>query len=196
MIKCSFIIILILFIIWTFYMKKDKFKNLDNKVYNFLIIKEQFTTFFKIITNLGSAWFLIISSVIILINLKNKLALFTVLFMLIEWLLNALIKRIIKRDRPNIKRLVNEKGYSYPSGHTMSATCFYSFLIIMVLNTPLIINLKVVLIIILVLNILMVALSRIYLGVHYFSDIIGAILFSLSIIIIYVYFVYDVLNIF
>ncbi|MCM1052573.1 MAG: phosphatase PAP2 family protein [Ruminococcus sp.] len=177
-------------------MKKDKFKNLDDKIYNFLVIKEPFTTFFRIITNIGSAWFLIISSIIIIVNLRNKLAIIMGIFMLFEWGLNALIKRIIRRDRPNIKRLVKETGYSYPSGHTMSSTCFYSFLFILVLNSPMIASLKILLMIILILNIFMVALSRIYLGVHYFSDIVGAVLISLSIVIIYVYFVYDILNIF
>lgn len=196
MIIFSFIITLFLFMIWTFLMKKDKFRNIDNKIYNSLEIKDFYTLFFKVITTMGSAVFLIISCAIIVLVLKNTLSLTIAIFMALEWLLNSLIKKIIKRDRPNVKRLVKEKGYSYPSGHTMSFTCFGGILTILVLTSPLDILLKIILIAFIILAIFMVGLSRIYLGVHYFSDIIGAVLISLNIIIIYVYLVSYILNIF
>ena len=86
---------------------------------------------------------------------------------------NQILKRIIRRARPNHLRLVKEKGFSFPSGHSMVSIALYGILIYIVnkniKNKPLRITLTIILSIL----ILLIGLSRIYVGVHYPSDVLS-----------------------
>lgn len=101
--------------------------------------------------------------------------------MVIESLINNIIKIIIKRPRPEVFQMVVEKTYSFPSGHTMAATIF--LLIFGNFLKEKFKDNKHFITIIQVLLIVLIGVSRIYLGVHYFTDIIGAILLSFTIFI-------------
>lgn len=169
-------LLICLFILWTFLMIKGHLKSIDTKVYNKIVFKEAKTLFLKIITSLASTRFFVILSILILLILRNKLAIFLVIFLAGNGIVNEILKRIFKRERPNIKRLVKEKGYSYPSGHTMSATCFYGLLIILTMTSSLLLYIKLAVVLLLVMMIIVIAFSRIYLGVHYFSDVIAGML--------------------
>lgn len=90
------------------------------------------------------------------------------------WLLNTVLKEVFHRTRPDIEHLVAAGGYSFPSGHAMIATAFYGMLGYLIW-----LNLKrrdkpawyvMVLTFILVVAI---GTSRIYLGVHFPSDVIA-----------------------
>lgn len=178
----------ILFLIWTYNMYKGNFKNIDNKFYNMIKINNLLTGIFKVITNLASSKFLVLILIVLLLASENKkLVLIWGLCIIINSGLIGLIKHIFKRPRPNINRLVNERGYSYPSGHTMCATSFYGFIIFLVIISSLLMPLKIFFIVMLVLLILLVGFSRIYLGVHYLSDVIGGLLVSSSYILLFVY---------
>lgn len=95
-------------------------------------------------------------------------------------LLNLLLKTLIQRPRPEGYRLVAESGFSFPSGHSMVAMAFYGLLIWMVWRyekDSLVRRLGVVgfgLVIVLV------GLSRIYLGVHYASDVLAGFCASIA----------------
>ena len=170
--------IFILFLIWSIFMLKGRLNNLDNNFYNKIKITNLKTTIFKIITNLASAKFVALLCLILLIFVKNKAIPITIIInMIIMWGLIGILKNIFKRERPNINRLVDEKGYSYPSGHTMTATIFFGFIIFLIMISNLVLPLKWILTILLALLIILVGYTRVYLGVHYLSDIIGAILF-------------------
>ncbi|MBQ9554553.1 phosphatase PAP2 family protein [bacterium] len=81
------------------------------------------------------------------------------------------MKEIIQRPRPDILRLVQETDYSFPSGHTMESLAVYGlFAISLILLTK---NKKIRTLIIILISIIifLIITSRIYLGVHYFSDI-------------------------
>jgi membrane-associated phospholipid phosphatase len=89
------------------------------------------------------------------------------------FILNEILKWAFHRQRPNISRLVEATGYSFPSGHSMTSFAFYGFLAYIFW-----INLDNKLLRLLVtgflgLLIFLIGLSRIYLGVHYASDVIG-----------------------
>jgi len=86
---------------------------------------------------------------------------------------NLLLKQIINRARPDADYLVTVNTLSYPSGHAMSAMAFYGFLIYLIytFNIPKLV--KYCIIAFLAILILSIGISRIYLGVHFPSDIAG-----------------------
>lgn len=88
-------------------------------------------------------------------------------------LLNFLLKHLFERSRPDILRIITETGYSFPSGHAMGALCFYgiaAFFLCLRLERP---KYKLLLSLFAAFYILLIGLSRIYLGVHYPSDVLA-----------------------
>ena len=86
---------------------------------------------------------------------------------------NEILKQFFHRARPDFHRLIEAGGYSFPSGHAMSAFAFYgivAFLLWRHISNQLG---RTVLILVSIIFILMIGISRIYLGVHYPSDIVG-----------------------
>lgn len=159
--------------------------DLDTFIYN-IIIKMQsdsITQIFKAITFLASTKFIlclnIIALIIYIIKKRGYLLLIPVnsIFSVVS---NNLIKFLIKRPRPNVLRLVTETNYSYPSGHAMISVLFYGTIITLLNRNN--IKYRKIINIILMLIILLVGVSRIYLGVHYASDIIGGYLISTGIL--------------
>ena len=190
------ITLFIFFILWTTLLVKNKLSKVDNIVYNKIKISNKKTIFFKYFTNLASTkYFIIICLLIIILSKNKKLALIISIAMIIDAIIVFIAKHIIKRERPNINRIVEEKGYSYPSGHTFSATCFYGLIIYLINISSITLGYQILIAIPLISIILLIGFSRIYLGVHYFSDCIGGLLLSSSYIILYVYLVYDILKI-
>ena len=106
-------------------------------------------------------------------------------------LLNQALKFIIQRPRPTEFRIINESGYSFPSGHSMVSAAFYGFLIYLIYKNVKNKYLKWSLITLLSLVILTIGISRIYLGVHYTSDVIAGFLISISYLIIFIHFAKD-----
>lgn len=188
------ITLFILFILWTTLLVKNKLSRIDDIVYNKIKLNNKKTIFFKYFTNLASTKYFIIICLLLIIFLKNKLALLISIAMIIDAIIVFIAKHIIKRERPNINRIVEEKGYSYPSGHTFSATCFYGLVMFLINISSITLGYQLLITIALISIILLIGFSRIYLGVHYFSDCIGGLLLSSSYIILYVYLVYDVLK--
>ena len=101
--------------------------------------------------------------------------------------INQTIKHIVRRPRPNVLRLVEESGYSFPSGHSMISVAFYGLVIYLVYKNVNNKYLKWTLITLLSLLILTIGFSRIYVGVHYFTDVVGGFFLALAYLIVYIY---------
>ena len=141
----------------------------------------------KFITNFGGAIFLIVLTIILLISIKNKkigLSIFSNLAIIT--ILNQLLKRILQRPRPTEYRIIEETGYSFPSGHSMISMALYGYLIYLIYKYVKNKYIKWISIVLLSILICSIGISRIYLGVHYTSDVLGGFLISISYLIIYI----------
>ena len=162
---------------------------LDVGGYNFVskyLISDNITPIVKGITQLVGAIFLIGLSVILSIIIKNKkIGILIWINIVISTLLNQILKYIVQRPRPTEFRIIDERGYSFPSGHSMVSAAFYGFLIYIIYKNIKNKYIKWGLITILSLLIVLIGISRIYLGVHYTSDVIAGILISILYLIIF-----------
>jgi undecaprenyl-diphosphatase len=91
---------------------------------------------------------------------------------------NDLLKNLFERDRPVEHRLVEEVGYSFPSGHSMVAFAFYGILAFLLWRHLRTRTARSVVILLAIAMTLLIGVSRIYLGVHYPSDVLGGYLAS------------------
>ncbi|MCI7241275.1 MAG: phosphatase PAP2 family protein [Bacilli bacterium] len=158
--------------------------------YNFVktyLIKEQVTPVMKIVTFFGGATCLIGLTIILFIIIKNKkIGLLIGINLVTITILNQLFKFILQRPRPTENRIINENGYSFPSGHSMISMAFYGFLIYLIYKYVKNKKLKYISITLISILIIFIGISRIYLGVHYTSDILAGFLFSISYLIIFI----------
>lgn len=144
------------------------------------------TAIFKIITNFGGAYCLIIIAILSAIFIKDKKIAFSIpINLIIITGLNLLLKNIVERPRPIGYRLIDETGYSFPSGHSMISTAFYGLIIYFIWKNVKNAKLKYISCILLALLILLIGVSRIYLGVHYASDVLGGFTISVAYLIIF-----------
>jgi membrane-associated phospholipid phosphatase len=90
-------------------------------------------------------------------------------------LLNRLLKFVFQRARPQFDDpILTLTSYSFPSGHTMTATVLYGFLAAFLVVRTKSWRQRVLVILAASLLIALVGFSRIYLGAHYLSDVLGA----------------------
>ena len=151
------------------------------------LINDSMTVVMKFITWLGSAICIGSLTIILFILLKNKKIGFLIFAnLIIVTILNQLLKFILARPRPSEYRIINETGYSFPSGHSMVSMAFYGFLIYLIYKYVGNKYLKWTSMILLFLLIIVIGISRIYLGVHYTSDVIAGFLVAISYLILYI----------
>lgn len=181
-------IITLLFLI--IYVMNNENIVLDEKGYYVIskyLINDNITPIFKIITFLASTYFFIPLSILLFIIIKNKkIGLSIMLNLGLSALTNFIIKNIVQRPRPIGYSLVEESGYSLPSGHSMVSMAFYGYLIYLVYKYIKNKKVKLFLIVLLSILILSIGISRIYLGVHYTTDVIAGYLLGISYLIVYI----------
>lgn len=151
------------------------------------LINDSMTVVMKFITWFGSVICIGLLTIILFILLKNKKIGFLIFAnLVIVTILNQLFKFILARPRPSEYRIINETGYSFPSGHSMVSMAFYGFLIYLIYKYVGNKYLKWTSMILLFLLIIVIGISRIYLGVHYTSDVIAGFLVAISYLILYI----------
>ena len=151
------------------------------------LISDFATPIAKLITNFGGALVLIGTTIILVISIRNRrIGLSIIANLGIITGLNLLLKQIVQRPRPTEYRIVNETGYSFPSGHSMVSMAFYGFLIYLIYKYVKNQYLKIGLITFLSILIISIGISRIYLGVHYTSDVMAGFCISVSYLVLYV----------
>ncbi|UJH91571.1 phosphatase PAP2 family protein [Antarcticibacterium sp. 1MA-6-2] len=169
-----------LFVDLTATLHTEALSKYDSKITQYIISFRTPTLnkIFQFITNVGDLYgYLVIaalSTVLFYWKFRNWRFVLEMIFVLVvSGLSNVALKQVINRARPDAEHLVSVATLSYPSGHAMSAMAFYGFLIFLFYNFKLNRWLKTLVITTLVLLILAIGISRIYLGVHYPSDIAG-----------------------
>lgn len=188
---------LLFFLIFSFMMIHIIYFSADSNIEHFDIATLKFagqirngflTNIFKGITIFGSTAFLVIASIVLLLiaKLRKNYGFAVVLPLATASFFNTTFKLLVYRSRPDvIPHLVIENSMSFPSGHTTCSIVFYLLLsyytyqlIQKQKNRTSQISLKVLCSLFIILP-FMIATSRIYLGVHYPSDVIGGIFLGL-----------------
>lgn len=162
---------------------------LDSAVYNFIskYICDDLTYVISNLTHLASVVIVSIITIITLIVFKNKkYGIFLSLLLIIITIFQFVLKAIFARSRPVDINIIEEIGYSFPSGHSLTAMAFYGFIIYLIYTSKMTKKSKSIFIALFSIIILVVGLSRVYLGVHFFTDVLGAFCFSLAFLIVYI----------
>ncbi len=136
----------------------------------------QMTEIMKGITFFGGDIFLttaIIYVILLLVRTHKKDAFIFSFILAFGTGLNILLKSIFQRPRPSFSPLIHESSYSFPSGHAMNSFVFYTCLSFFIFRRIRNRRWGMVLIILSAVAIVLIGLSRVYLGVHYPSDIIA-----------------------
>ncbi len=152
--------------------------NFDTAISQFIysIRTPTLTMVMTVITSFGDVILLIIATLLIIVlNWKKhkREAIVFVVVLVMTLIINVVLKEVIARPRPAIDPLADLESYSFPSGHSMSAFVFYTLIARLIYHSTHKSELGFMLAFLSILLIFLVGLSRIYLGVHYFSDVVA-----------------------
>ncbi|MFY4775650.1 phosphatase PAP2 family protein [Metabacillus sp. RGM 3146] len=176
----------VLFGLMAYLVHKSLVHSFDQHVISFVQGFEtpQITALMKFLSWIGSGTIVLILAIISLLVFRKILmhrseVILYVSVVLGSAILNQILKSLFHRSRPSLHRLANATGFSFPSGHSMEAVAFYGILaFILWRHTPTSWG-RGLLIFFSTLMILGIGISRIYLGVHYPSDVLGGYLCSI-----------------
>lgn len=195
-ISIIFFIAMIVFIMLLRRILKNDIENFDKAIYGFVSkFQTDWVTYLaKFFTYLGgeigTCIIGLFTFIFVLKKYKDKrTAMMIILNLVVVLIMNQALKYIIRRDRPQGYRLVNANGYSFPSGHSMIAMAHYGFMIYLIwdiTNKKHIPAVKVLMTLIFAVTIALIGLSRIYLGVHYASDVCAGLSLSFAYLILFV----------
>ncbi len=144
------------------------------------------TAFFSFITHFGAEYVFLVVALIFFWCINKKTGYMIFVTGLFGLLFNQLLKTIVMRPRPwvahtelsPIKSAIPDAfGYSFPSGHTQVATTTYGTVLLRNKSNKIVVYSSALIII-------LVAISRMYLGVHYFTDVLFSLVFGLALTLI------------
>lgn len=159
---------------------KEKKQDFDQHAFNFLAknISDVNTDVMQVFTFLGTHTFLIPANLALVawflfIKKHRWYSISVPVVALSSLLLMFFLKMIFHRDRPLTPLLQAAQGYSFPSGHATMSITFYGLIIFLVWKNVTNVLLKWTLTILLGLLIIFIGVSRVYLRVHYVSDVLA-----------------------
>ena len=146
------------------------------------------TTIFREITRLIDlpiviSWAILLTAIFYLKKWKTE-SLLVAGNLSLAGILIVSLKHLYQRPRPDILHLVEEKGFSFPSGHSLAVTLLIGSLIIIVGQRVKDRTVRLILQILLGIYLVSVIISRVYLGVHYPSDVLASLCLGLGILFI------------
>ena len=106
------------------------------------------------------------------------------------FILNYIVKMICRRPRPIDINLITETGFSLPSSHAMVSVSFYGFLMYYIYKLDINKKKKIAVEILLATLIVLIGISRVYLGVHYASDVLAGMMLSICYYILFIKLIY------
>ena len=171
------VFILLLLITWMVFVSRDM--ALDESVFTFLSpsITPERTVWMKAITFLGNYKFLVPANLVliaILFLLKRRFAAWQVFVVAITSLgFKLWLKELFARPRPDNPMVNGILNFSFPSGHALMGIAFYGMLIWLAEKNIRSTAWRRISISLLVLLILLISFSRIYLRVHYTTDVLA-----------------------
>ena len=183
-------ILSIAFIVLAILVETNLIATFDSAIYSLLTMNmtENLTKIELFITFLGDGRFItpvvILSLIAGLIFKRGRQGAFVLICVFINNLINGLLKSIFHRPRPEILQLTKAGGFSFPSGHTMAIASLCGLLIYLILRSELDKNIKYLLITTLTAIAFLVGISRIYLGVHYASDVLGGFIATIILLLV------------
>lgn len=166
---------------------------IDETVYGLItkFMSNGITNVMLFVSHLGSAITLIVLAIAFILLMKNKInSKCITINLILVFLLNRILKWAIARPRPEVIKIIQETGYSFPSGHSMVSTGFYGFLIYLIYKNIKNKKLKYPLIVLLSILIVLIGISRIYLGAHYTTDVIGGWIIGIVYLAFFIKYVY------
>ncbi len=174
-----FVLFIIAFVNIVDELQEDEIKHFDDAVFIFIqsLISDRLTAIMKVITYLGGVQWIVLFTLLVIILLlvykKYSLALFLALTTSVGGGFNWVLKWLFKRERPDMEALIEQSGYSFPSGHSMGSFILYGSIAFILFRAFDYRYLKWISAFTGGLLVLFIGLSRVYLHVHYASDIIG-----------------------
>lgn len=181
----SIVPFLIVLLFYLFF--RESVQQFDLQITHFVVNQRNTVTdiYFHFVTILANAEFLaiVVIAAILMIGFlfkQWKLALaYGLAVILGNLVLNPVLKEIFQRSRPDeALRMVAEASYSFPSGHSFATGMIYPLFADFLLRSTNLSKHSTLIQFILILVMVSIGLSRIYLGVHYFTDVIAG--FSLG----------------
>lgn len=161
-------------------LRQKDLASLDNSVAGFTeqIRNDLLTKYFKDITLLGDIPFypialVVIALIVYKVQKRWSLAIQTAIILAIATGINFILKDFIERQRPDGRHMVTVDSTSFPSGHAVTSIAFYGFLIYILWRSKFKTSIKIILSAFLGLIILSIGFSRVYLGVHYATDVLA-----------------------
>ena len=185
------LILLIIFIFFVFL--RNYFNIIDDFVYSLVkpLISNDMTNIMQFITFFSDPiWCILLSCLMILFVKNKKISKAFILNLILVFLLNYVLKILFSRNRPADINLIVETGFSFPSGHAMMSLGIYGFLIYLLLLSDKNKISKIIGTASLILLIFLIGISRIYLGVHYATDVIAGFIISASYLLLFIRFTY------
>lgn len=190
MMKGSFALLLFMIIGYIVKFYPEQLQTLDSSVQTAIRgdLPETLTLIFRGITQLIDlpvviSWAIILVAIFYLKKWKSE-SLLVAGNLSLAGILIVSLKHLYQRPRPEILHLVEEKGFSFPSGHSLAVTLLIGSLIIILGQRVKSTRLKLPLQSLLGIYLVSVLVSRVYLGVHYPSDVLASLCLGLGILFI------------